>query len=104
MKNILFVFLLICFKNVYSQNINLKLKEELKEIYFLDQIHRSNKLSNPIEKEKLKELLFKKGYDLDTIPSIFELDSINLIEVKKIIKQYGYPGKSLVGDPENSVC
>lgn len=28
-------------------------------------------------------------------------DSLNLIKVEEIIKQYGYPGKSLVGEPTN---
>ena len=30
------------------------------------------------------------------------IDSINLIKVEKIISKYGYPGKTMVGIPENT--
>lgn len=105
MKKLIFLFLgILAFQNAFSQEINLELKQELKDIFFWDQVYRSKLLSNPTEIENVKEQFFKKGYKLDSFPNLFELDSLNLISIDRIIKKHGYPGKSLVGEPENSVA
>ncbi len=81
------------------------LKTELDEIMRLDQSYRmlfENNISS-IKKDSLikslnisKENFQNKGWRL-----VDKQDSINLVKVEKIIAKYGYPGKSLVGEPTN---
>ena len=40
-----------------------------------------------------------KKYDL-----MRKIDSINILEIEGIIKQYGYPSKSTVGEPANKAA
>jgi hypothetical protein len=88
-----------------QQKINASLKHELDSMYVLDQKYRelvSIKLDNgkvdsltklyQVTKDQLSDHLWK----LQT-----QADSSNVKRVEQIIKQYGYPGKSLVGTPTN---
>jgi len=61
-------------------NLNFKLKRQLDSIMTLDQKHRSD------------------GMDWD---KQVKIDSSNTVFIKKVFKEYGYPGKSLVGTPTN---
>ncbi len=93
---------------VFSQTINENLKKELDEILRLDQDYRKL-FDNGISAEKKSEILkslkvdeqeFKgKGWRL-----VAEQDSINLKQIEGIITKYGYPGKSLVGEPTNQAA
>jgi hypothetical protein len=96
------VVLFVTFKANAQKDINSNLKRELDSIYELDQQYRhllslKNKkdsiaTSYNIEATKLESYLSKK---------MESADSSNLVRIEKIIKHYGYPGKSLVGTPTN---
>lgn len=101
---LILIFNLSCF----GQNINSALKQELDSIYAQDQNLRQVAATNlyrikadsladayKIPKSELTNYIFK------TIPII---DSLNIVRVAQIIKQYGYPGKSLVGEKTNEAA
>lgn len=99
-----FLFLSMC---SYSQGkINKNLKTELDSIMKSDQIMREY-IDSDTSKERQKEILKEIGRqdDPNFRDKVWMLintqDSINLIKVEKIILDYGYPGKSLVGEPTN---
>lgn len=107
-KNSLFVFLFFVFSNAFGQEINLALKNELKEIQYWDQIYREyfDNFITSARKKEISNELTKKGIDVSklTWESAVAMDSINLKKVETIFKKYGYPGKSLVGTPENETA
>ncbi|MCC8360180.1 DUF6624 domain-containing protein [Salinimicrobium sediminilitoris] len=113
MNKIIFTLLLLTSCYSYSQvtnpeedQINPELKEELERIYLMDQGIREITDGNP-SGERKAELLRKMDLDEKDIEGnklyslMREIDSINLIKVERIIQEYGYPGKSLVGEPAN---
>lgn len=88
--------------------VNHELKEKLDEILFKDQILReytdnetTAERKNEIEKiTKLDEnYLQQNAWNL-----IRSADSANIITIENIIAKYGYPGKSLVGEPTNTAA
>ncbi|AXB55264.1 DUF6624 domain-containing protein [Flavobacterium fluviale] len=107
MKKYLLCAFVLCFSLTYAQNkINENLKRELDSIMKSDQILREYinfDTSEDRKKEIVKDLgrendpNFRKGIWLE----MKKRDSLNLIKVEEIIKLYGYPGKSLVGEPTN---
>lgn len=85
--------------------LNKKLKEQLAEIMSLDQDLRSL-FDNNLNHEKRSFLLTKYNLTEEEFREkqwkIVEYqDSINLKKIRSIVIQYGYPGKTLVGEPEN---
>lgn len=107
MKKNLLIVVLFCFSVSYSQvKINENLKRELDSIMKSDQILREYVNFDTSENRK-KEIMKELGRenDLNFINGIWlemqKQDSLNLIKIESIIKQYGYPGKSLVGEPTN---
>ena len=91
-----------------QKKINITLKSELDSIYIKDQSLRElissgllqTKADSIAESYKIpkSELI---NYIVKTIPI---LDSLNLLRIDQIIKQYGYPGKSLVGPETNEAA
>ncbi|SFN52534.1 hypothetical protein SAMN05421594_3162 [Chryseobacterium oleae] len=85
--------------------LNIELKKELAQIYKDDQIYRE--LTQPnITPERKAEIIKEKNLspeDVSTglIKLMDDQDQKNLVKVEKIIEKYGYPGKSMVGEPEN---
>jgi hypothetical protein len=86
---------------------NTTLKKELDSLQMLDQKYRAALMANMngkgdslaivygVKKEDLNDYLWKlQG----------QLDSLNTLRVGEIIKEYGYPGISLVGKPTNEVA
>ena len=105
------VYLIILFSSItkfgLTQNtINEPLKRELESILSTDQGVREYIVGNPGERRKdsLAALLKipKDSLDLNPWGCMANIDKINLAKVEKIITQYGYPGKSLVGEPANT--
>jgi hypothetical protein len=92
----------------FSQEINLDLKNELKLILLKDQGFREllgGGISDERKQELLKELSITENDFLENERYLFQKnDSLNLVEVERIIKEYGFPGKSLVGEPENEAA
>jgi hypothetical protein len=87
--------------SVYGQS-NLKLKTELDSIYYIDQLYREIMMS-PQRKDSLAkaEKLTSKAVQQRIFDKMNQIDSANIKRIKQIINQYGYPGKSLVGEPTN---
>ncbi|HET7360621.1 MAG TPA: DUF6624 domain-containing protein [Salinimicrobium sp.] len=88
-----------------NQGINTDLKEKLKHILLMDQGIRKLYLGDLSEREK-NDLLIRmdltEEYGQEAlIPLMKKIDSINLVKVENIIDKFGYPGKSLVGEPAN---
>ena len=109
----IFLFLLFClavnFTSSAQGSINAKLKKELDAIHKLDQQYRSFITNESIPKKKADSLAQAFGVTRETLPALLwkkqsEIDAANLIKVKEIIQQWGYPGKSLVGSPTNEVA
>ncbi|MEZ7508267.1 hypothetical protein QO190_05330 [Cloacibacterium sp. Arc13] len=95
-----------CKSNAISNHYNIELKNKLKNILYYDQIYREYFDTETTDKRKteiLQELnITKEKIDHNKWGIINDIDKENLKEVEKIIKIFGYPGKSLVGEPENT--
>ncbi|HQD45463.1 MAG TPA: hypothetical protein PK041_07170 [Kaistella sp.] len=99
----LFLILFSC-KKVEKTSINLELKKELSEIEFRDQALRfitdqtpNDSLDLIAKRIKVDPTYFKNNYKSVSVT----LDGENIKRVEEIIAKYGYPGKALVGTPEN---
>ena len=99
----LFLILFSC-KKVEKTSINLELKKELSEIEFRDQALRfitdqtpKDSLDLIAKRIKVHPTYFKNNYKSVSVT----LDGENIKRVEEIIAKYGYPGKALVGTPEN---
>ncbi|MGY4385952.1 putative lactoylglutathione lyase [Pedobacter sp. UYP24] len=108
MKQLL-AFLIVLFSlNCFAQNqsINIELKKQLDTILLTDQGFREFSDTEVSEKRKdtlalllgyTKSEISKQGWKL-----VQRSDSTNLAKVERIIAKYGYPGKSIVGEPTNT--
>lgn len=89
----------------YSQ-LNTQLKRELDSMYVLDQQYREY-LSTLDQNVRLKDSLARAlGVERNNVGGTLwtkqsAIDSANLVRVEVILKQHGYPGKTLVGTPTN---
>ena len=87
---------------------NAELKKELAQIYKDDQSYRELMQPN-ITPERKKQIMTEKNLtDADLGARLSKImddqDQENLVKVEKIIEKYGYPGKSMVGEPENKAA
>jgi len=107
-KIFLLLFGISAFLMNAQQKVNETLKKELDEIMKVDQGYRMlfDTEITPGKKEKLlkdlninKEEFEKKNWQL-----VAEHDSLNMQKIENIIVQYGYPGKTLVGEPTNQAA
>lgn len=95
--------------NCNSQSkINEKLKIELNKILFTDQVYREY-IDNNTSKDRQIEIAKLTNQNPEYLrENIFEIipknDSINFSKIEKIIAKYGYPGKTLVGEPANTTA
>ena len=92
--------------NLEQVKINIELKDKLEAILLKDQGIREIVNGNLTNERKINLLNEMKLNETDIEGSkrfdlMREIDSINLIETETIIRNYGYPGKSLVGEPAN---
>lgn len=103
---VLFVFSLFLISCKSQEKINLDLKNELKEILFKDQIYREFIDSETSEqrKDEIAKLTHYSKLELTQNAWTFinKADAENIVKVENIIAKYGYPGKKLVGEPENT--
>jgi hypothetical protein len=107
-----YAFFLLLFVFGFSQaqeTIDETLKKELDGIYKSDQILREYIDSETTDSRKL-QILNETGYSNDDLANgkVYKImnkrDSINLIRIEEIIAKYGYPGKTLVGEPTNEAA
>ncbi len=92
--------------NCASQTpINQELKKELAQILFTDQIYRELHDPRITDVRRLEIARLTNHTPEDLQKNLYfimkDTDSANLARVEKIVEQYGYPGKTLVGEPEN---
>ncbi|GAB3992461.1 hypothetical protein GCM10028807_25600 [Spirosoma daeguense] len=104
MRFVLFILGLLPF--LASGQSNIQLKRELDSMYVLDQRNREwlTKLGNnqpftdslstvyKVERQRLSGVLWAEQS---------KIDSSNLVRAEAILKQHGYPGKTMVGTPSN---
>lgn len=107
-KIFLLLFGISAFLMNAQQKVNETLKKELDEIMKVDQGYRMlfDSEITPEKREQLlttlnidKEEFKKKGWQM-----VAEHDSLNVQKIENIITQYGYPGKTLVGEPTNQAA
>lgn len=111
MKNnilLLIVISIVTFNCNSQTKINQTLKKELNQILFLDQIYREFIDNSTTEKRRSEIATFTNENPEYLHKNIFKIipktDSINFIKIEKIIAKYGYPGKTLVGEPGNTTA
>ncbi|MBF9236349.1 hypothetical protein I2I05_02970 [Hymenobacter sp. BT683] len=110
MKGIIMVLLLLsaAFAAVGQIRFNPALKRELDSIHAVDQKWRSM-LFDPRTNRQPDSLAAALGVRKEELGSyisrrMLQTDSSNQVRVRAILKQYGYPGKSLVGTPTNEAA
>ena len=105
---LLILISLIGFACKSQTKINEDLKNQLDSILLQDQIFRAyiDNQTTDIRKSEISKLVgYTKDYlDHNIWSLITKTDSINLKSVEKIIQLYGYPGKSMVGEPTNTAA
>lgn len=104
---IFFPFFMNCQK-IQDKQMNIELKNELAQIDKDDQIYRELMLPET-SPERRKEIIKEKNLSQEDATVglgkiMNQQDAENLAKIEKIIAQYGYPGKSLVGEPENKTA
>lgn len=91
-----------------QQKVNEVLKKELDAIMKVDQGYRMlfDTEVTPEKKEQLlKDLnIDKEEFKKKSWQMVAEHDSLNMQKIENIIAQYGYPGKTLVGEPTNQAA
>ncbi|MBO9595339.1 MAG: hypothetical protein J7599_20720 [Niabella sp.] len=89
-----------------QRNINPALREELSHVLAADQGIREYLVGNPTElrRDTLSELLQIPKDSLNRYGWMImqDIDRKNTERVERIIARYGYPGKSIVGEPANT--
>lgn len=87
--------------------LDINMKRRLDSIGVLDQKYRElMRAETPEARAELgKKLKMSPAeYTADIFDAQSVIDSANMVYVEGIFKQYGYPGKSLVGEPTNNVA
>jgi hypothetical protein len=107
MKAFLLSLLALLSLNTLAQKtINTHLKQRLESILTTDQGIREflDTKVTAARKDSLAKLLNYSRAELDNNPwaVMQKIDSINLEKIEQIIAKYGYPGKTMVGERENT--
>ncbi|ROI03513.1 hypothetical protein EGI16_11105 [Chryseobacterium sp. G0240] len=107
-KIFLLLFGISAFMLNAQQKMNEALKKELNEIMKIDQGYRML-FDSEITQEKRDQLLKDLNIDKEEFKKkswqlVAEHDSLNMQKIENIIAQYGYPGKTLVGEPANQAA
>ena len=112
LRVIILMLFIQAFQTSHAQtNINQALKRKLDSVYNIDQGLRqyNEQAATAAEKDSIVKSLSLSKTELDKLKKdwwdvVSYHDSLNLIIVEKVIKEYGYPGKSLVGEPTNEAA
>jgi len=89
-------------------NINLKLKNQIDSIGFVDQKYREmlDNIDNSAFSDSISKIYKVKSEEVET--AIWDMtqkvDSSNLVFIEGVITKFGYPGKTLVGDSSCEVA
>lgn len=107
MKAIFLALLVVISINCFAQkSINFKLKKQLDTILQTDQGIREF-LDSEVKEERKDAIAQFLNYPRTVLDKrkwsvMQEIDSINIEKAERIIAKYGYPGKTMVGEPENT--
>ncbi len=109
MKNLIIALLLLSSATASAQQkLNPVLKRQLDSVLVLDQKYREalTYLTDPNKKDSvLKTLPVKPEAAVGYYWKLqSQADSTNLIFIENVFAKYGYPGKSLVGEPTNEAA
>lgn len=103
-----FFFVVMNCQQIEKTKINLDLKKELAQIDRDDQMFRElmqpNVPQDQLERAMKEKNLTKEDVTIRLSNTMNKQDRENLVKIEKIIKKYGYPGKTLVGEPENKTA
>ena len=108
MKIVILILTSLVSIQLHGQSINLTLKHTLDTMLMLDQAPRALMDPNITPEKKAgylkilgvtEEDFFKNPWGI-----MIKNDAINLKKITGIIDTYGYPGKSLVGEPTNKAA
>lgn len=105
-KAFLMISTLMCLHACAQQKINVQLKQQVDSILASDQGIREFVDTETTEDRK-EQLAKSLGYPKEELkkkawPIMNKIDSVNFRKVEGIISKFGYPGKSLVGEPANT--
>lgn len=109
MKSLILLFLLFMgYTAVGQQKLNLPLKKQLDSAMVLDQKYREilTLLMDPKQRDSAAKRL---SLTVEQANAHYwklqnKADSANVVFVEAVFKKYGYPGKSLVGEPTNEAA
>ena len=108
MRSFYLVLVTIFISSTSEGQLNLRLKKELDSIYAEDQRYRELLFSDQLKGKADSIAAFYKVDKKDLVNYLMtamqKADSSNIIRVGEIIKQHGYPGKTLVGQPTNQAA
>lgn len=109
MKNLILAFLLLMVGPAFAQqSFNPVLKKQLDSVLALDQKYREilTYLMDPNKKDSVLKTLPVKPEEATGHYWKLQIlaDSTNLIFIENVFNKYGYPGKSLVGEPTNEAA
>jgi hypothetical protein len=108
MKLLLSALLLLALPAVAQTARNPRLKAELDSIYAVDQRYRTLLFDSRVNRnpDSLARALGKSREELYPYlnKQLNASDAANQARVKTIMQQYGYPGKTLVGEPTNEAA
>jgi hypothetical protein len=100
--------LIFCLTLVAGQSqssINTKLKQELDSILVMDQLFRGYMSTRPdsVRVDSISKAFNIPGNNFSggLVKMMNKTDSTNFIRMKAILEEFGYPGKTLVGEPTN---
>ncbi|MEZ2339443.1 DUF6624 domain-containing protein [Mucilaginibacter sp. RCC_168] len=109
MKPLILLFLLFMgYTAVGQQKLNLALKKQLDSALVLDQKYREilTLLMDPKQRDSVAKKLSLSAEQANGYYWKLQnkADSANVVFVEDVFKKYGYPGKSLVGEPTNEAA
>jgi len=87
------ILISLCVNTAVAQNYNQQLMAQLSKIARTDQQYRNVPVSAAGKKYGWNSLQVNELMQKQSV-----LDAANLVKIKKMITQYGYPGKTLVGE------
>lgn len=88
-------------------SLDLNMKKRLDSIGILDQKYRElMRTETPEARAELGKKLKMSAaeYTADIFDAQAVIDSANMVYIESLFRQYGYPGKSMVGEPTNTVA
>jgi hypothetical protein len=104
----LILFFFISYAAFSQPKLNFPLKKQMDSVMALDQKYREvlTLLLEPSKKDSVAKSLSLSVANAMNYYSKLQnhLDSANIVFVEQVFKQYGYPGKTLVGEPTDEAA